>query len=268
MNPTLVQAAQAVLEAAVAPIAKWTAEHALSTNNELIASFPVLRHLKTFQLRQMRQALEALRKQLNRLEMRQGDLASVEFANMCYRYIEIGAKEHRHMKLHILAAACARIADADYDVPYDMQLDLFDLVEGLQPHHVEILKHLHDNYNEVVDGKCNHFKRPARFDDILAAKLPFPPPYEDFWLRKALIKLERDDLVAIVGGSGLRKNRDGEMEPWHYLDTSIREADIHLSPYGCRVFTHIQRAFDDDILSEEFISDSIEPAGTGINNQQ
>ena len=206
MDPIALKLAKAIAKVAVVPLAKLAGERALTALEEpLTQAIPLLANLKALQLRQLRRSVEILQTQLREVQLTQEGERLLGFGNMCYRYFEAGAKEHREFKLAMLAAACAHTADANNTDRYDEQIGFFDAVERLQPVHIQILNHLDAHYNEITDGRCNHTAHPACFDDLFAADFAFPVP-ADFWLRRALVTLYREDTIMLWGGLGFAVN--------------------------------------------------------------
>lgn len=242
MDPTGIELANAVAKCAVPPIVKLAGERAVVEGADALAdAFPVLRRLKALQIHQLKRAVEVLQLELRKVQLLVEGERALGFANMCYRYFAAGAKEHRELKLRMLASTCAHCGDQRNVDRYDEQIGFFDTVERLQPAHVQVLKHLRDSYPESEGGKRN----PARYKELLAVDFPLPKPQE-FWMRQALADLYRENTIILWGGIGAVMRDDGRFAMASATDNMIRDGEIYLNTYGRELLRYVESALTDN----------------------
>ena len=201
--------------------------------------------MKALQIHQLRRSIEQLQRRVRQIEMTVEGDRLLGFANMCYRYFEAGAKEHREIKVRLLAAACAHCADATNTDPYDTQLEFFDVVERLQPFHMVILKHVEELERSERAKAPDKGWQGTSFETILSAGLKLPEPNK-LWLTKALITLNQVNTIIVWGGAPLTRGKDGRsytvVEPLHVT----QHASMGISQFGTRLLRYVEAALDDD----------------------
>lgn len=244
MDPAGIELANAVAKCIVTPIAKLISEDAIvESADTLTKTFPVLGRMKALQFHQVKKSVDMLQRELRKVRLIVEGERALGFANMCYRYFEAGAKEHRELKLRMLAAACAHCGDQRNVDRYDEQIGFFDTVERLQPVHLQILQHLNVNYPRQADRKPS----PARYDELFEYGFPLPEP-NDFWLSQILADLHRENTIILWGGLGHAMSNDGRtLAVAHSIDSMIRNGDIFLHVYGHHLLGYVENA----LIAEE-----------------
>jgi len=209
----------------------------------LVDCFPFLAKLLPIRVVQVERAYAVLQEAVRRIEQTQDAERQIGFVNMCYRYFEVGAKEHREFKLKLLAAACAHCADVHNTDSFDIELEVFDAVERLQPFHISILNSLDEKHTvRRPDGGHEH-PATATFEELLALPIEHVPP-QDLWLTKALLTLRDMMAVYIQGGSGIARRPDGRMTPIVEPEQILRSGRIGLGEFGCKLLRYVKSAFE------------------------
>lgn len=242
MDPAMV----AIAKSFAVGLAKRGAETAIAKfADPLTQAFPALRHLRSIRITQLERAVSILQDTFRTIECTQDDERIVGFANMCYRYLEIGAREHREMKLRILAAACVRFADSQRPSMFDDQEEVFRTLEDLQEYHVEILKHIDDNYTtRDANGKCNH-DLPTNFVGIAEAGFAEPGNAASTGrLELALATLVQRNALALGNVGPQISREDGAARSIVDPLQLVRVADIRLTAFGCGIIDSVRSAFD------------------------
>ena len=238
MDPTGLELANAVAKCIITPIAKLIGEDAIvESADALTKTFPVLGRMKALQFHQVKKSVAMLQRELRKVQLIVEGERAPGFANMCFRYFEAGAKEHRDLKLRMLAAACAHCGDQRNVDRYDEQIGFFDTVERLQPVHLQILNHLKVTYPAQADGKAS----PASYDELLAHGFPLQEP-NDVWLRQSLADLHRENTIVLWGGTGPFKRKDDRFEMASSIDNMIRGGEIYLHVYGHHLLRYVESA--------------------------
>lgn len=220
-----------------------------SFEKPLTKVLPVLGRLRALRIRQIERSLEALSDRLKRIEMTTDGERLLGFANMCFRYFEAGAKEHRDLKLRILAAACANTAESENHDSFDVQLEYFDLIERLQPFHIAILHHLSTHYTHPKpDGGHTH-DTTAQFKELLKINFGLDEP-KDLWLAKALLLLQHELCIVVSGGGMTIDEGTHTMRPL-LPEELVQSGGLGLSNLGCRLLHYIQSALMDERKTAE-----------------
>ena len=209
--------------------------------NELTELVPFLKHLKLFQIRQLRRSVELLSERLRRVEIALDREHVDGFANMCFRYFEAGAKEHRDIKLRLLAAACAHCADGNNTDSFDIQLEVFEAIERLQPFHMHVLVYLAEN-SSVVNPSPRQRQRPeggCSFRDLCEASLAVPDP-RPLWLAKTLVVLNQMSAVVIQGGSRAMLTSSGLMAMNSDPISTAIHGSVGITEFGTRLVDYVK----------------------------
>ncbi len=241
----LLEIASEVAKTVAAPIAKLAGERALAKFEKgLVDALPVLRHLKVLQMRQLQRSDEILREQMKKIQMTQEAERHLGFANICYRYFEAGAKEHREVKLKILAAAAVHTADTTNTDSFDIERDILDTVETLEPHHIYLIRYLDRHHTQrQADGGLIHVAE-ATFDELLGSGIAFPEPAR-LWLARSLVVLSQTSAIIVEGGGSVARGPSDECprrltirtDPFHVIKTGR----IGLSSYGCKILRYVEK---------------------------
>lgn len=206
----------------------------------LLECFPFLSKILPIRLAQLERAYERLESALRNIEINQDAERQLGFVNMSFRYFEAGAKEHREIKLAILASACAHCAEVSNDDPFDAQLEYFDAIEKLQPHHLRILAYLEKHHTEPsTEGRHTH-PASAMISELAKENFGIPEPQE-MWLVKSVLTLRDLTAIRIVGGSGMARV-GARFAPIVEPDQIVLRAKIGLGRFGCRLFRYIKNA--------------------------
>jgi len=232
-------------------LAKDAAQALLTTSTGIVAGkalvafekpltelVPFLKRLGELRHVQMERALHCLEARVRRIEITHDSERLLGFANMCYRYFEAGAKEHREIKLKMLASACAHCASVHNQDPFDTELEFFDAVERLQPFHMHLLKHL-DVHHSTKHADGHEHPASASYDEFMSAGFEIPSPAR-LWLTKALIAL-RDSVAIFVEGPGFGV-RKGYTYPVTDATLVVQNGGIGLTSFGCRLLRYVEGA--------------------------
>ncbi|MDO8631142.1 MAG: hypothetical protein Q7R41_11680 [Phycisphaerales bacterium] len=245
MDPAAIELVRQICEIVKVPAAKAVITKGIELFEKPLADvFPLLGKLGALRIRQLERSVQRLEDQLRRVEITQDADRMLGFANMCFRYFEAGAKEHRELKLRILAAACVHCAATENADPFDVELEIFDAVERLQEFHMAILMHLYKNHTvHKPTGKHEHVATAAfaefqHLDPGISAE-------NDLWVSKALLTLRDITAIRIEGGSGVVKNDSGRFAPVVEPEVIVRTGKIGLAPFGCTLLTYVRNAFDE-----------------------
>lgn len=212
----------------------------------LVDAFPFLRQLSAIRVRQIEWSLVRLEDRLRQIELTQNGERLLGFANMCFRYFEAGAKEHREIKLKMLAAACAHCADASNVDPFDVELEVFDAIERLQPFHLLILRHLDERHTQPRAGSGHDHLYTCTFDEL--SRLPCADgSNQEVWLAKAILTLREMAAVRVVGGTSTGKTDRGGWAPVVEPAIVVRHGKIGLDAFGCKLFKYVKSAIEADV---------------------
>ena len=206
--------------------------------------FPFFRHLGVFRVMQIRRALEHLELRVRHIEVTRDPERLLGFPNICYRFFEAGAKEHREIKVKILASACAHCADASNAHSFDQQLEILDAVERLQPFHARLLSHLHTHHVQELPGGGHRHLPEATFQKLLDQEFGLPDP-PNVWLGKALFTLQQMSAVCIPLG-GMMVGPDGALHPVNDPLMNVQHGKIGLTVFGGELLTYIRAALDEN----------------------
>jgi hypothetical protein len=202
--------------------------------------------LSAIRIRQIERSIVCLKERLRQIELTLDGERLLGFANMCFRYFEAGAKEHREFKLKLLASACAHSAAADNTDPFDVELEVFDAVERLQPFHIRLLHYLQEHYVEPRPGGAHRHIAGASYGELKSANLGIQSDV-DIWLLKGFLTLREMDAVYVEDGSGLTSGKEGYARPIVEPEDIVRSGKIGLAHFGCRVLHYVKKAISDDV---------------------
>ena len=166
------------------------------------------------------------------------------FADIAFRYFEAGAKEHRDVKLRILAAACAHCADSCNTDPFDKMLDFFEAIERLQPFHFRILDYLDAKHFREPKEKGGHTHLTNATLEGVAESLGVADKDERRWLIRALVQLHemglvqlgRDAFMTVHPGSG----RAGPVTSPYIV---FLMSPFGLTMFGCQLLGYVRQGF-------------------------
>ena len=209
--------------------------------------FPFFRHLSAIREMQIRRALEHLELRVRHIEVTRDPERLLGFPNICYRFFEAGAKEHREIKVKMLASACAHCADASNTHSFDQQLDILDAVERPHPFHVRLLSYLHTHHVEHLPDGRDRLLPETTFKELLNEPFGLPEP-QDLWLGKGIVPLQQVAAVQIQSGGNMLGN-DGFVYAVTDPLMAAKGGKIGLTPFGCDLLRYIHGALDEDFTS-------------------
>jgi hypothetical protein len=216
-----------------------------SVEKPLLEAVPFLKYFPALRLKQVEHALTVLKDRVRRIEVTPDGERLLGFANMCFRYFEAGSKEHREIKLSILAAACAHCAEVGNLDPFDVELEIFESIERLQPFHIAILHHL-DKHHTVPSTDAGHQHPPtATYEELLDVSLGDAVERE-VWLPKALLTLRDMSAIYVQGGSAVGATTRGRFAPIVDPNHVVQHGKIGLHRFGCRLLRYVKSALDDE----------------------
>lgn len=217
----------------------------------LIESFPVLKKFQCIRSGQIENALLILKDRMRTIERTVEGERALGFANLCWRYFEVGAKEHRDLKLKMLAGVCACAADRKNTEAYDVELDIFEAVERMHPFDVEVLRFVLRNSRYMDhDTLVNRLNcRTCSFDEI-AQVLGVHAEYERTGLAKSILRMNDLTILTLEGGSFATYSRRVKNKGQPVLTSNdepllkVRRGDIGVSPFGRKVYDRVRDAGD------------------------
>lgn len=256
MNPIANEIAKQVLDMMLSTGAGCIAGTILERfQKPLVESLPALKHLDRLRRRQLEQAFECLNRRLSKIERIVENERALGFANMCFRYFEAGAKEHREIKLKMLAAACAATADADNSDSYDISLDIWDAVETMQPFDVRLLRWVRTNAQRIDKDEQSMINRfnPAvcSFKEIASANWDRPQP-KRMWLAKSILRMNALNILTVEGGSMAMVDRNERTQGVPLRTTNdelllkVQRADIGVSAFGEKILQRLKRVTEEN----------------------
>jgi len=241
VDPLAIELARQVFAIVKAPLISSVVGKSIEIfEKPLLEAVPLLRHMGAIRLRQLERSIVFLDNRMRQIELTQDGERLLGFANVCFRYFEVGSKEHREVKLKMLAAACAHCASSKNTDSFDLQLEYFDVAERLQPFHVSILQYLDEKYSVTMpDGKHDHpFK--GTFKELLS--LNIDEANQDLWLTKSLIALRDMSAIYIKDGASNTVNEEGNFVPMVEPYSIVRNGKIALGTFGCRLLRYLRES--------------------------
>lgn len=169
-----------------------------------------------------------------------------EFANVAFRVFEAGAREHREFKVRLLAAACAHTANESNRDPFDVQLEMIEAVDRLQPFHVVMLKYIDDHHSQKDPATgCHQHNTTCSFDELVEADFDVPEPRR-LWVSQSILLLNQVGAIRMFGGGTPMPNASGDIVINVDLTSVAEHASIGLSAFGCKLLRYVANAFSDD----------------------
>ena len=247
MDPGTIELMRQIYEIVRVPATKAVITKGIELfERPLVDVFPLFGRLGAVRIRQLERSVHRLEDQLRQVEITHDAERVLGFANMCFRYFEAGAKEHREIKLKMLAAACAHCADASNLDPFDVELEVFDAIERLQPFHLLILRYLDDRHTQPKAGGGHEHLYTCTFDELLA--LPCADcPNQEAWLSKAILSLHEMAAVRVVGGTSIGRTNGGRWAPVVEPSLVVRSGKLGLDVFGCKLLKYVKNALDADV---------------------
>lgn len=220
----------------------------------LADELPILKKIPALRIRNVERLVSQLAKRLEYVELDQKRIETDEYGHLAYRILEKGIREHRDIKLRMLASALLHAGSQDCTDTFDTQAAFAEIVDWLEPWHVPILQYLRENHcEESADGRISAFAR-ATFDELLSQNPLFPRNRERAWLKHALFGLNDRNLIRIIGGGGSYTKSSGEGKGWLTDITDrgaiMESAEIGLTQLSIDLLRYLQHAFVEEEREE------------------
>lgn len=187
-----------------------------------------------------------LEARLRRVEMWTDD----PFATLLMTSLRTVSADHRDFKRALLLNVLED-AETDGTVSLDLHQFFADLIDGLEPHHIVVLRQLRDRRAATADGPVPHPRlTPAHPDavdfkvlrDVLAADSSADASLADDLAHEAVSTLGKAGLVASAGTQhGLVFSGSSS------LDAFVRNSEYRLTPLGLRFVSFLA---DERVQSE------------------
>lgn len=213
----------------------------------LADELPILKKIPALRIRNVEQLASRLQKQIEFVKLDLERIKSDEYGYLAYRILEKGIREHRDIKLRMLASVLLHAGSQDCTDTFDTQAAFAEIVDWLEPWHMPILQHLRENHcEEPVDGGVKAHTT-AGFDEILQHNSFLPKTKARSWLMNALLGLNDRNLIRIIGGGGSYIKSSGKgaglMEDVTDRATIMERAQIGLTQLSIDVLRYLHYAF-------------------------
>jgi len=251
MDAFVIELVKRICEAAAEPLGRAIGEKTIVEFKQgLLDAVPFLKYLTVLRRHQLEKSCSELNRRMRQIEVTQDKQQMLGFANMCYRYFEVGSKEHRELKLRMLAAACAHCANAHNPDPFDIQLEMCDAIERLQPFHFAIMRYLEDRCTGPRPNGGRRHPKLATFQELSEAGLS-QEESDEFWLLKALVVLVDMGAIDLEKGSFMGMGKEGwqavQASPFHV----IPHDKIGLTRFGGQILRYVRSAIEDERTNGE-----------------
>lgn len=238
---------QLIGQAAATVAAKQVGDATIpSVLTPLADALPILKKIPALRVRNVEMLVSQIQKRLKHVELDLKRIETDEYGFLAYRILENGIREHRDIKLRMLASVLLHAGSRSCTDTFDTQAALAEIVDWLEPWHVPILQYLRENHcEELADGGVNACTT-ARFDEILQHNPSLPTAKARPWLINALFGLNDRNLIRIIGGGGSYIKSSGEGAGWmeDVTDraTIMERAEIGLTQLSIDVLRYLQHA--------------------------
>ena len=239
---------QLIEQAALSVAAKQAIESTIPPVLESLANeLPILKKIPALRIRNMERLVSQIQKRLEHVELDQKRIETDEYGYLAYRILEKGIREHRDIKLRMLASALLHAGSQDCTDTFDTQAAFAEIVDWLEPWHMPILQYLRENHcKELADGRVKA-SATARFDEILQHNSSLPTNQERPWLMNALLGLNDRNLIRIIGGGGSYTKSSGKGKGLLFdltdRATIMEGAEIGLTRLSIDLLRYLQHAF-------------------------
>ncbi len=210
---------------------------------------PILKRIPALRIRNIEKLVQHVEKRLNLVELDFKKIETDEYGYYAYRILEKGLREHRDIKIRMLASVLVHTASKDCNDDFDTQLELLEFVDWMELWHVNILSYLRDNHcDNLPDGNIKTMVK-ATFDELIKNASQLPRGRENPWMKNALLGLNDRNLIRIIGGGGVYIKSSGERKGYQeYITdrgTMMERAEIGLTQLGIDLLQYIRHASDD-----------------------
>lgn len=218
-----------------------------SVLDSLANELPILRKIPALRIRNVERLIGQIQKRIECVELDLRRIETDEYGYLAYRILEKGIREHRDIKLRMLASALLHAGSQNCTDTFDTQAAVAEIVDWLEPWHIPILQYLRENHcEESADGRLNAIAR-ATFDELLSKNPLFPRNRERAWLKHALFGLNDRNLIRIAGGGGRYTKSSGKGKG-RLTDVTDRgaimeRAEIGLTQLSIDLLRYLQHAF-------------------------
>ena len=238
---------QLIEQTALSVAAKQAIESTIpSVLDPLANELPILKKIPALRIRNVERLVSQIKKRLEFVELDQKRIETDEYGYLAYRILEKGIREHRDIKLRMLASALLHAGSQDCTDTFDTQAAFAEIVDWLEPWHMPILQYLRENHcEELTDRRVNAYAT-ARFDEILDHNPSLPAAQTRLWLTHALFGLNDRSMIRIIGGGGQYLKPSGEgagcMEALTDRATIMERAEIGLTQLSIELLRYLQHA--------------------------
>lgn len=203
-----------------------------------IASFIATREWRKqieSRMRQLQQQIEKL--ESVHIQVNPEAVKSPEFHSLATRVVLAASKEHREEKQAMLAAVLVSSAGRAKGWPYEKKQLLADLVEQIQPYHVNILERCP---RSTEKDKPFHVHR---WDELVS--IPDLPEPKTHILVNAVQWLSNAGLLTYIGGGHMMRGEDKEGNPTlryvTYLPAVLEESKFARTRLGDDLLRFLMR---------------------------